>query len=356
MSRAVTWANLGTDVSGSKTIDEVLSAAGLNYDVEKVEIQAVLDPSSNLVAKIPDRVATVRKDTGDVLGIVSPQYEICQNRDAFDFVDLIGADSDLRFVRAGQTAGGLVYIIGELPKVKILSDEFTPHVIFQNGHNGGISLRAAIAPLRIVCQNQFNMAFKDAQNSISIRHTSQLESKLSEAQNVLRSTSIYMDEVNKFAEKYAGAKITDSVIDDIINHCFPIPVEGSTRAVSTIQARREAFRAAYNAEDNQNFRGTAWGLINAYSDYVTHFEPGRKTESWAENRFTYVSLSPKLMSAFIELVDAKAIASAFASVPAPVPGVASLTAPEPTPKKTSAKKSTTKKPSTKAKSSSSKKA
>jgi len=49
--------------------------------------------------------ANVREDTGAVLGIVSANYEVVDNRDAFRFLDaLIG--SDMHFETAGSLWGG----------------------------------------------------------------------------------------------------------------------------------------------------------------------------------------------------------------------------------------------------------
>ena len=90
----------------------------------------------------------------------------------------------------------MVYIIGKLPEVDILGDTFTPHVIFRNGFSGKVKISAAICPLRIVCQNQFNFAFQDTQNSVAIRHVQNAGVKLQEAREVLRVSADFMAELN----------------------------------------------------------------------------------------------------------------------------------------------------------------
>jgi len=62
---------------------------------------------------VPDKFATVREDTGEILGVVGNNYNICQNEDAFDFINYMS--NDIKFERAGQTASGLVYIVAQLP-------------------------------------------------------------------------------------------------------------------------------------------------------------------------------------------------------------------------------------------------
>ena len=52
-----------------------------------------------------------------------------------------------------------------------------------------------------------------------------------------------------------------------------------------LHQEKNKFLAAYNNEDNNNFKGTAWGLINGLTDYITHKEYKRKVENADEKRF-----------------------------------------------------------------------
>lgn len=292
--REATWQGIGTTVSDCTNLDQVLKVSGLDYQVKKSPIYV-----ENKIL-IDGKVATVREGDNHVYGIVSENYEICQNKDAFDFVNYI--NDDIKFVKAGETSGGLVYIIAELPEVKVLGDDFKPHVIFQNGHNGGIAIKAAICPLRIVCQNQFNFAFKDTQNTVVIRHNSTMEGKLIDARNVLSTTASYMDSLTREAEKYASIKLSSEKVSKLIEEFFPITGEMSERTVSTITSKRNELLSAYMADDNSNFRGTVWGMINAASDYISHCSPSRKSDNWQENKFVYVTFNPAFINQFVQFV------------------------------------------------------
>ena len=67
-----------------------------------------------------------------------------------------------------------------------------------------------------------------------------------------------------------------------------------------------AFRKAYEAEDNRAFRGTAWGIINASTDFYTHEAPVRQTATAEENKFVSVTFDPKFMNKVVSLVSAVA--------------------------------------------------
>lgn len=293
--RTTTWNNVGTEVNATN-VNDVLTQAKLDYNVITQPIYTDFGGKSIL---IPDKVATVREDTGDVLGVVSPSYEVCQNKDAFDFVDNI---ENVTFVKAGQTATGMVYMIGKLPEVTVLGDTFVPYVIFQNGHNGRYTVKTTICPLRVVCQNQFNMAFKQSPNTISIRHSNQLVGKIAEAQKVIKETANYMANFGNTAEELAMLKIGNDVdVKDIINAFFKESETDGKRKTTIITAQRDELYRAYKADDNANFIGTAWGLINGFSDYITHRDT-KNTITKDEGKFMSVTFDPKMFAMFTQHV------------------------------------------------------
>jgi phage/plasmid-like protein (TIGR03299 family) len=294
VDRTTTWHAIGKSVEECKNMEQVLKASGLDYEVAKMPISLLHGEEA-----IPNRFITGRPDpeTGFKLyDVVSDKFEIIQNRDAFDFVNYMG--DELSFEKAGETQSGMVYIIGKLPEVNILGDAFTPHVLFRNGFDGKTKITAAICPLRLVCQNQFNFAFKDTQNTITIRHVRNAESKLAEARETLKLSADYMQELNAMAERFAAMKIGENGVEKIAKYLFPIPEDTAINPFKrkNLENQRQAFITAHEQEDNRNFRGTAWGLVNAYTDMITHKEPAGKRDDRFEGKFVNttfkVSMNP----------------------------------------------------------------
>lgn len=298
--RTSTWTNIGKDVTTCKDMEQVLLASGLDYTVEKRPIFTypdIEDDGTRMV--IPNRFITTRREDGHTYDVVSDKFEIIQNRDAFDFVKYMG--DELLFEKAGETQSGMVYVIGRLPEVDILGDKFTPHVIFRNGFSGKVKITAAICPLRIVCQNQFNFAFKNTANTVQIRHVGNAEAKLEEAKEVLRLSADYMAELNLMAEHFAAMKLDQARMERITDYLFPMPTEDMNPFKrKSLEDARAKFINAHDAEDNRNFRGTAWGMVNAYTDYLTHKEPAGKRSDRFEGKFVNttfkVSMNPILQA------------------------------------------------------------
>lgn len=287
VDRTTTWHAVGKSVEECRNMDEVLRASGLDYTVQKMPVFAGVNWAADTgTREIHNRFVTVRDSDQHMYDIVSDQFEIIQNREAFDFVDYMG--EEIQYEKAGETKGGMVYIIGKLPEVDILGDTFTPHVIFRNGFTGKVKITAAICPLRMVCQNQFNFAFARTNNTVTIRHVKNAPQKLEEAQEILRVSADYMQEINRMAETYAAKKLSPKALEWVLDMMFPMPKEGekmNSFAKNRMETARAEFTRAYMADDNANFRGTAWGMVNAYTDFLTHKDIVHPTDEKREGRF-----------------------------------------------------------------------
>ena len=268
LPRIASWASIGTTID-STAVEDALTKAKLNYEVQKERLY-LADGTT-----IPEMVATTYTTTNTkgevtkhILGTVGEKYEVVQNREGFAFVDYIS--DGLKFVKGGMTHTGMIYLIAELPEVDILGDGFKPYVIFRNSFNGKYQLSAAITPLRVVCQNQFNFAFKHVENTINIRHSARAYDRMEEAKYVLQGVAQYMGKLNEIAKQFAGIKLNKTETEIAVNMLFPTPDNADERAKLVLASQKASFVKMLDADDNQNHKGNAWGLVNAYTDYITH--------------------------------------------------------------------------------------
>lgn len=280
--RTATWTPIGSNISKATSVEEALRISNLDYTVEKVPV--FLENGT----PIPGSFCTKREGTDYTYGVVGSQFEIIQNTEALSFVDNLISEG-LQFVKAGENHK-MLYLIASLPSIDVLGDQVTPYLIFQNSHNGSTTLKATIAPLRIVCQNQFAMTFRKAANKISLRHTKSIKGRLHTAQQVLLQNTEYLNEFQKQALSMAQNKVSQAQVDSLLDEIFEIKEEFNPTQVRRVEEKRERFLTAYRADDNQNFIGTQWGLVNAYTDYVTHKPLRKETNQALENHFIKTTL------------------------------------------------------------------
>lgn len=292
-----TWRNVGTEVNGN-SVKEIILQAGLDYEVIK---EPIYTGSGEM---IPGQFVTRQKNEPVFFGTVGSRYEIIQNVDAFAFVDDMLPDG-LVFEKAGQTEGGMVYIIASLDNYDIFGDKMKPYIIFQNSHNGSIPMKAALTTLRMVCQNQFTVAFKHASNVVKVRHTANANQRMAEAQRIMNEAITYRSGVAQLAEELHSIKLNSISANRIAAELFPYTENDSKLRVERAEESRSALLSIYRYDDDlANHRNTGWGMLNAYSDFVTHSEPSRLTKNWQENKF--VSVLNTTMNNAIEIIESVA--------------------------------------------------
>ena len=270
------WHGIGTVVKEAPTSDEAIKIAHLDWKINQVPVMA------NGV-EIPNYFANVRSDTNEALGVVKGRYKVIQNTEAFDFVDGIVQNKEVkcRYETAGSLFNGRkIFLLVKLPNKLLLGDKVENYLFFTNSHDGSSALTAGITNVRVVCNNTLQMALKEAPRTWTCRHTESILSKKAQAQQTLGLAVTYMDNMDKVAEELAQKKINEEKF-------FRKLFEKNTFSLceKNIEQVIERMHIIYNEKDDlQNFRGTAWGMYNAVADYVSNAVPFRNTETYQENK------------------------------------------------------------------------
>ena len=98
------------------------------------------------------------------------------------------------------------------------------------------------------------------------------------AREMMRDVAGYMETFEDTANSLAVKKIGYTDVIQIFNEVFKYdPVKMSDRQKQTFAKARNDFLTCYNSDDNQNFIGTAWGVMNGAADYLTHHKSVRTT-------------------------------------------------------------------------------
>ena len=277
--RLVPWHGLGVAVEEAQTSKEAIKIAGLDW---KVEAKPIYNDKG---IEIPGYKANTRDIDDKVLGLVSNRYKLVQNSEAFDFTDsLIGGD--VKYETAGSLLGGKrIFLLARLPEKKILGDDFDNYICFTNSHDGTGAIQACMTPVRVVCQNTLNLALGKATRKWSTKHIGDIESKMEEARQTLQLADQYMENLALVAEQMANTKVTEGEVAMILDELYPISEDATDRVKRTLNQKKEDFMVCMFAPDILKFKDTAWGVINAASDFSTHVAPARMTSTYQENKF-----------------------------------------------------------------------
>ena len=275
------WHGLGKIVTEAPTSAEALHLAGLDWNVVQEPIYTEFNE------QVDGYKANVRDSDRKVLGVVSDRYKVVQNVDAFSFTDeLIG--KGVRYETAGSLQEGKkVWLLARLPREYIIAGErISPYLVFSNTHDGSGSVKVAITPVRVVCNNTLNLALDKASRSFSMIHTGNIQDKIQEARDTLFMAEEYMDCLGAEFEQLRRQKMTDVQVKEYINLLLPMEKESTQlQSKNIIRLREDMMKRYYDAPDLQTVGNNAYRFINAVSDFATHANPLRRTVNYNENLF-----------------------------------------------------------------------
>lgn len=286
-TRVKPWHGLGNRVEEALTSKEALIAGGIDWNVVQ---KPIFIGAGDDQTYAPQWVANTRSDDGTVLGLVTPKYQIVQNTEAFSFTDALLQNKDIKVTY--ETAGSLhngrkVWLLARMPDIFLNGERTEIYLVFFNSHDGSSGLSCACTPVRVVCANTLNLAITGAKRIWTTRHTGDMTSKMEEAKRTLGFATEYVEKLQMSAVELANQLIDRVQLEEFLDKLIPVPKEAwGTKKADNIMEQRDGIAYRYfNAPDLKEFQGTAYGVINAVSDYSTHAEPLRKTATWQENRF-----------------------------------------------------------------------
>ena len=300
------WHGLGQVVAEYPTSADAIRYSGLGYEVIKQPLftksrdirltrDAELIYYNNKEIEVPNVFATMREDTNEVLGVVGKDYHVVQNHEAFAFFDeIVGGDNGILYETAGALGKGeRIFITAKLPNyIRVGNgDDVTEKYIFlTTSHDGSGSITAAFTPIRVVCQNTLNAAFRNMNNVVRIRHTSGAKQRLANAHKVMGIANQLSDRLEGTFNQWAKVRINDKHVRKLIELALCPNKEtlenikkGNTDELSTVfkNTVNDAFMYAKINESQQmeTTKGTLFGAYNAVTGYYQNVCNYRDDES-----------------------------------------------------------------------------
>lgn len=263
----------GTDVSKAKTLDQILGASQLDYDVSTTGIQTA-DGTT-----IPGRQAIVHGTTGEVLGLVTDSYVAKSPRDSFGIVDDLLASGRATGESAGPLRNGKeAFIQLKLDREsKIGGDDgetVANYLFMHTGMDGHHALSGILGPIRLSCTNMIPFASTRADSLIRFSHTTSIEKRLEQAAQTLNLIDESIDQYEETANGLLLAKFTTPQMRSFLSRLIPIAKDANPdkdRAARSKQEARDAIMAIFANGDNlANVRETKWAAYNAVAEYFDH--------------------------------------------------------------------------------------
>lgn len=269
------WHGLGTVVEGLATASEALELASLDWTVEKQPIYF-----GENVSEFPGMFATVRTSDNKPLGVVTGNYHIFQNVEAFEFLDNITdtGSGDAHYTSAGSLFGGKrVFLTMKIGDQFLVGeqDAHDMYLMITNSHDGTQAFTAAVTTIRAVCNNTVTMGLNAAKSKWTLRHKTSLTGKIQDARDSLQMSFKYADAFEDEVAKLLEVEVDKDQFNKIVEDIIP---ESKFQHDKDVEALMNVFEYEPTVKMGGG-EGTGWGAYNAYTYWLDHVKDYRTDES-----------------------------------------------------------------------------
>lgn len=283
------WHGLGKSVGRKVHAEQMISAAGLDWEVQKPPARGAKLIRRKKKEEIYSRYEIIRvpragTDEHEVLlGIVTNRYEPLQNREAFGFFDPI-VDRETAFF---ETAGALgegerVWVLAKMPDtIKVVrDDECQKYLLLSNTHTGTASVIVKFTAIRVVCQNTLMLALEDGQKAFRVRHSKIMPDRLREIGDLIAAANAVYAIAAELFQRLVKISLREELLDQYLEVVFP-KSEAQKKKGETPSKWKHVSHLLETVPDLQmaGVRGTLWAAYNA----ITRFEDYREVDGEPKN-------------------------------------------------------------------------
>lgn len=284
----VPWHGLGVSVSPELTDQEMLQAAGLDWEVEKLPLYFERGGERQ---EVPNLRALVRSTDSRLLSTVGREWKPVQNREAMRFFRSFVEAGDAQMETAGSLYGGkMVWGLARLRAGFTLpgGDEVRGYVLLASPHESGKATIARVVSTRVVCANTMRVAVREGVK-FEGRFVHRQEFDPVAAREAMGLACDAIVEFGDLSQRLQATVLSwDKVIETYVRVYQPEAIANDDLAAITsgrLPANQavlgivQAYKMAPGAEE-----GTAWGVLNGatyWHDHVAGKSPdARLASSW----------------------------------------------------------------------------
>ncbi len=298
--RGVPWHGLGVSMPGLADDEQILREAGIDWQVELRPVHTTSADGRRV--DVAGAKVVLRTSDNAALGVVGPSYAPIQNNELITFGALFADTTGAKWDTAGSLRGGrVVWAMFRLDATDLVlpgGDHLTSWLLLSNTHDGTASMTVSVVKVRVVCCNTHTLALRTAQSTYRIRHRGNTSGKVAAARSALKVSWQYDRALQDEVDRLLSIDVPDGRFRQIIERRL-LPAPTTQQQAGPVRPRLAAARAsllthaATTPTVDDACRQTAWGRLQATTEWVQHVRPqmGSRQVS-AEQRFLSVLSGP----------------------------------------------------------------
>lgn len=280
------WHGLGHKVSPHQPIEVWQRQAGMDWRIEASPVRFI-DGSGTFLGSIhafPEQKVLYRSDTKTPLSVVSERYKVVQPEEVLEFYRDLTEHAGYELETAGVLRGGRKFWAlarSGLSSSLLGQDPVEGYLLLATSCDGSLATVATPTTVRVVCNNTLTMALNGNTQGVKVPH-----STVFDAARVKRQLGISVSQWDEFmyrmralAERKVKASEAEVFFRDVI--CKADEPVRDTRKLPNhraLQRVHELYGGAGRGAELATAKDTAWGLLNAVTEFVDHERRARNSD------------------------------------------------------------------------------
>lgn len=309
---ATPWHGLGNRLTEKQPLEVWQREAGMNWQIQDSPVHFKAEAAGHLgsIHTFPEQKVLYRSDTKAPLSVVSHRYQVVQPREVLEFYRDLTEFSGYELETAGVLKGGRKFwALAKTGQTTALkgNDQVDGYLLLATSCDGTLATTATPTTVRVVCNNTLSISLNGATHAIKVPHSTRFDPRIVKKQLgiAVSQWDEFMYRMRTLAERKVQTKEALSFFMDVLcdtSAHAPIPeVPPNKRAMEKVQS---LYEGKGRGADLLSARGTAWGLLNAVTEYVDHERRARSSEYRIDSAWfgQGAAIKQKALNAALQLV------------------------------------------------------
>lgn len=277
------WHGLGQLMPIGASVEEWQAQAGMDYRVQRSVIRYATErdlTDASAFRTVDDKHVLFRSDTGAALGVVSDSYQIVQPQDVLNFFREWASQGGLTIESAGVLFGGRRYFatakLSDAASIDGGRDSVVPYALLSTSADGSLATECRWTTVRTVCNNTLTMARKGAA-VYKVSHRSVF--RADDAKALVEAAHEEFGAFIQMARALANISVSSERAEHLTVQLLMKASEEATRASAGFGRIMGLFHGAGRGSNFASAHDTAWGWLNAVTEYTDHHARTRSIEN-----------------------------------------------------------------------------
>lgn len=278
----VPWHGLGNPLTENQPINIWLQEAGMNWRIEQSDVLFNADNTALNIRSHSDAKVLYRSDTLAPLSVVSNRYKIVQPCEVLHFYKDLVSVGGFELETAGVLKGGrklwALAKTGQEAKIKG-NDRIKAYLLLATSCDGTLCTTAQFTSVRVVCNNTLQMATRDSTGAVKVPHSTKFDPvQVKEALGIgFANWDAFMRNLGQLSQRTVSPEEVDGFIRTLLNE--PEFTDDNSLGSKVYQKVSNLYLGEGMGSDLSSASGTAWGLVNAMTEYVDHHRRARNQDN-----------------------------------------------------------------------------